>query len=594
MPRSDWYNTELPSLPTPKAVTALSQFFLDKLRKYAMDLLEEENRKYNEIQQNQSSYKFYSTIMTSGTLSDKISALTLAVQESPIHNTKALESLISLSMKRSRSQAVEVLRALKDMFAQGSILPSDRKLKALGSQTALAAAFQAKGSPGTKWTERDPLPGGIQKGHLIVWVFEDYLKKQYFEVLKILETWCTDEIEFSRSRAVTYVYELLKEKPEQEANLLRLLVNKLGDRARKIASRASYLLLQLEQAHPLMKSTIITALEEFVFRPGQPLHAKYYAVITLNQTILSTKEEKVASQLIDIYFALFVSLLKSPKDQVTPKAKLKAKKGKKKKKGKSTAEEAKQQQHDDQMKEKVISAVLTGVNRAYPFATSDSERLTKHIDTLFRITHSSNFNTSIQALLLIQQLTTTHQVAAERFYRTLYESLLDPRVATSSKQAQYLNLLYRALKDDLNMQRVKAFVKRIMQVLVLHQPSFICGVFFLIRELEKKFPSLTSLVDEPEADESDDEEVFRDVPDEEDERRSVSTAATDESSSRPKRTGYDPRKRDPQHSNADKACLWELVSQRSCITGPNFSDWFTSSRILSTSIPRSRSQHPRY
>lgn len=559
MPRSDWYNTELPSLPTPKTVTALPQFFLDKLRKYAMGLLEEENRKYNEIQQNQSSYKFYSTIMQSGTLSDKISALTLAVQESPIHNTKALENLISLSMKRSRSQAVEVLRALKDMFAQGSILPSDRKLKALGSQTALAAAFQAKGSPGTKWTERDPLPGGIQKGHLIIWAFEDYLKKQYFEVLKILETWCNDEIEFSRSRAVTYVYELLKEKPEQEANLLRLLVNKLGDRARKIASRASYLLLQLEQAHPLMKPTIITAVEEFVFRPGQPLHAKYYAVITLNQTILSTKEEKVASQLIDIYFALFVALLKSPKDQATPKAKSKDKKGKKKK-GKSKAEEAKQQQHDDQMKEKVISAVLTGVNRAYPFATSDSERLTKHIDTLFRITHSSNFNTSIQALLLIQQLTTTHQVAAERFYRTLYESLLDPRVATSSKQAQYLNLLYRALKDDLNMQRVKAFVKRIMQVLVLHQPSFICGVFFLIRELEKKFPSLTSLVDEPEADESDDEEVFRDVPDEEDERRSVSTSATDDSSSRSRRTGYDPRKRDPQHSNADKACLWELVS----------------------------------
>jgi hypothetical protein len=23
--------------------------------------------------------------------------------------------------------------------------------------------------------------------------------------------------------------------------------------------------------------------------------------------------------------------------------------------------------------------------------------------------------------------------------------------------------------------------------------------------------------------------------------------------------GYDPRKRDPEHSNADKTCLWELV-----------------------------------
>jgi hypothetical protein len=33
--------------------------------------------------------------------------------------------------------------------------------------------------------------------------------------------------------------------------------------------------------------------------------------------------------------------------------------------------------------------------------------------------------------------------------RTLYESLLDPRVATSSKQSLYLNLLYKSLKNDL-------------------------------------------------------------------------------------------------------------------------------------------------
>lgn len=189
-----------------------------------------------------------------------------------------------------------------------------------------------------------------------------------------------------------------------------------------------------------------------------------------------------------------------------------------------------------------------------------SPSLSKHIDTLFRITHSSNFNTSIQALLLIQQLTSSHQVAADRFYRTLYESLLDPRVATSSKQALYLNLLYKALKNDLNVRRVKAFVKRIVQILGLHQPSFICGIFYLIRELEKTFSGLQSLFDQPEEDDSD-EEVFKDVPDEDDERQEQ----TEVSQTKPRKpsNGYDPRKRDPEHSNADKTCLWELVSSNS-------------------------------
>lgn len=170
--------------------------------------------------------------------------------------------------------------------------------------------------------------------------------------------------------------------------------------------------------------------------------------------------------------------------------------------------------------------------------------------------------------MLIQQLTYSHQVSADRFYRTLYESLLDPRVATSSKQSMYLNLLYKALKNDLNVKRVKAFVKRIVQVLGLHQPSFICGVFYLIRELEKTFSGLQTLVDQPEENESDDEEVFRDVPDEDDEQQQgqAATQAAETTPQKPK-NGYDPRKRDPEHSNADKSCLWELVSSSPL---PNF------------------------
>ena len=312
------------------------------------------------------SQKFYSTVMSSGTLSDKISALTLTVQESPLHNTKALETLIGLARKRSRAQAVEVLRSIKDLFAHGTMLPNDRKLRSFANQPALAAVFQL--AKNNKWTESDPLPAGLTNAHVIVWAFEDYLKEQYFEVLKILEVWCNDEIEFSRSRAVSYVYELLKERPEQEANLLRLLVNKLGDRGKKIASRASYLLLQLEEAHPLMKPTIISAVEELLFRPGQSQHAKYYSIITLNQTVLSAREEKVAAQLLDIYFSLFVILLKPGKIEKPHHKERKRPAGHDKRAG------AKGQIVDEEMRDKLVSAILTGVNRAYPFTNSDSER----------------------------------------------------------------------------------------------------------------------------------------------------------------------------------------------------------------------------
>lgn len=323
---------------------------------------------YGEAQQASasSSYKFYSSIMSTGTLSDKISALTLAVQESPLHNTKSLENLVSLGKKRSRAQAVDVLRSLKDMFAQGTLLPNDRRLRAFSNQPLLVAAFQ-----NSKWSEGDALPHGLQESHLIVWAYEHFLKDQFFEVLKILEVWCNDEIEFSRSRAISYVFELLKEKPEQEANLLRLLVNKLGDTSKKIASRSSYLLLQLEQSHPLMKPMIIKSVEEVLFRSGQSQHAKYYSIITLNQTVLSGKEEEVGVQLLDIYFSLFVVLLKPSKHHKFNKNDKKHGKGNKKQGAKDKDNSEVQ---NEEMQDKLVSAVLTGVNRAYPFTSSNTER----------------------------------------------------------------------------------------------------------------------------------------------------------------------------------------------------------------------------
>ena len=188
---------------------------------------------------------------------------------------------------------------------------------------------------------------------------------------------------------------------------------------------------------------------------------------------------------------------------------------------------------------------------------------------LFKVTHSSNFNTSIQALILIQQLVNLHQSALDRFHRTIYESLLDPRHLTSSKQALYLNLLNRALKSDLNVKRVKAFAKRLLQVNAMHQPSFACGVLYLLAELEATFPNLRTLLDEPEEDDRDATEKFRDVPDEDDpERQSPVAQPPDRFTALPSKPipTYDGRKRDPEFSNAEKTCLWELVSPACNVT----------------------------
>lgn len=548
-PRADWHSAELRKLPTPTTDEPNPpRFAFDALKVHAQALLEEDATKYRTSVFAQSSHKFLSTIMSSGTLSDKVSALTLAVQESPVHNIRAFDALMSLASKKSRGQALGAIGALVDLLGPGSLLPSDRRLRTFHDQPGLVGTLQR--SSGKPWAPGNALPGKITPAHLIVWIYEDWLKATYFKLIQVLEQLCSDEIEYSRTRALDFVYGLLKDKPEQESNLLRLLVNKLGDRDRKISSRASYLLLQLENSHPGMKPIIVRMIEQQVLlHPSQDHRSKYYAINTLNQTILSSKEPAVAEALMRIYFDLFTIILKTGSLGISAPTDSKPKE---KEKEKEEEKDPNDRRHpsrrpprpragkpvkpvasepETEAADKLVSAILTGVNRAAPFMVGNDTVMESHLDTLFKIAHSGNFNTGIQALLLIQQISSSRSIANDRFYRTLYESLLDPRLVNSSKQSLYLNLLLRALKNDVDSRRVKAFAKRMLQITGLHQPAFACGLLYVVGHLRETFPDISTLMDEPEEGDDDVDEKQK----------------------------YDGRKRDPEYSNANRSCLWEVI-----------------------------------
>lgn len=74
---------------------------------------------------------FLSKIIHSGTLSDRLSALTLLVQSSPLHNTKPLESLKAMAErgkgKGGREESLKALRCIVDWWVGGGA--PDRKLK---------------------------------------------------------------------------------------------------------------------------------------------------------------------------------------------------------------------------------------------------------------------------------------------------------------------------------------------------------------------------------------------------------------------------------------------------------------------------------
>ncbi|KAH9380701.1 hypothetical protein HPB48_001525 [Haemaphysalis longicornis] len=225
---------------------------------------------------------------------------------------------------------------------------------------------------------------------------------------------------------------------------------------------------------------------------------------------------------------------------------------------------------------RTMKVLLTGVNRAFPYARSaDSEGLPEdQVDLMFRLVHLTDFNIAVQALTLLFQILDAKSSLSDRFYGALYRKALDPALEHSSHQTMFLNLLYRSLKRDAENNRVKAFLKRLLQVCLYRSPHLACGILFLVSEVVKLRPVLLDdtrtfdeAPDEEEAaenkpqsfegdEESDGGEHYEDIPDESDEEGNVVAEKRAQSDGGAKR--YDPLARNPLYCGAEHCAIWEL------------------------------------
>ncbi|KAJ3031251.1 UNVERIFIED_CONTAM: hypothetical protein HDU68_005590 [Siphonaria sp. JEL0065] len=586
-----WHMVELAPIKAPKVYSAQDEVLILKMFEKAKVLYDEEVANYDKIKfQSASDRNFIKTVLKSGTTTDKISALTLLIQESPLHTLHYLRDQIihGMARKKSRRDALVAVDAVKDLLTSGGMLPDYRKLKYFRDQGVL--------NPGVK-----PI-------HLIVWYFEDCLKRVYFEFLQLIEELSKDPLEHIKSKTLTYIVTLLAAKPEAESSLLSLIVNKLGDASNPLAFKAAHLLQsQLLAQHPNMKLVVTKEVERLLVRSKGNSRARYACLSFLSQIVLRRDVDlEVSRVLVGIYFDVFESIVEGLKNgaegagEDKKGSKKDGKKGKKsryassrpKKKGKpltaeqamangeevvgdsedeAEAEEGKEAEEVEgavaqkrQMNHivegidaKTMACLLTGVNRAFPYAQMDDDVFNKHMNTLFKISHLGTFNISIQALTLIFQVHASRQTVSDRFYCALYDTLIDSRLPSCSKHPMYLNLIHRALKADTSLIRLRAFIKRIIQACGMNTTPFICAALFLIGDIMKNKPGLWSLVTMGE--DGGDDEKFVDVDVDEDGVQIVKApkenTASKEAAGKPK---YDGRKRNPLYCGAELSSLWEL------------------------------------
>jgi ribosome biogenesis protein MAK21 len=133
-PLSQWYTAMPPLTTTSTSRPTITPAQLSALVSKAAALHDKDISTFQASSSSNSSSSeanFLSKIIQSGTLSDRLSALTLLVQSSPLHNIKALESLKVMAErgkgKGGRDESLKALRCIVDWWVGGGV--PNRKLK---------------------------------------------------------------------------------------------------------------------------------------------------------------------------------------------------------------------------------------------------------------------------------------------------------------------------------------------------------------------------------------------------------------------------------------------------------------------------------
>lgn len=472
---------------------------VEKLRKEGASVMEGEVAKHKREQKlSKIDAEWYKTVLKKGTISDRISAYTLAFQASPLHGLEHLKSLLEMAKSKSRHEALLALDALKDLFCQNEcpLIPPGRKLRYMHQQPVNAL--------GTCTPE-------LRRQAALLWYFEESLKAAYLEIIKTAEILTQDPILHARERGCRLIYEMLRANPfEQESNIMALLANKLGDSERRLASRIPYYFSELVNAHP--RQLTLSAVEhvrQVMDRPGVSDRCKYYALTFLVQIRLSRSAPAITAALLQIYLGLFKTYIINSIAQESSKDN---------KKNKFNSKRQKRLRHRQKQRGIVVEApsvpeeharmakmLLTGINRAFPFASNAGDELKQlllsfSVPLLQLCQPGVAFPTTIQALNLLLTLAPHDQSLRQSVLRAI-QSLLDNQDRLRTASASYplvIRVIGRSLTlmiDSNDRAGVEIMLKSLLRFcLSIISPSFVVASLVLFEATLARLPVLKAMV----------------------------------------------------------------------------------------------------
>lgn len=463
--------------------------------------------------------KWYKTLSESGTLKDKIMALSLIVKNDPGSSLEYVRSLMKMANKKDRKQAFIAVDSLQELFTK-HLLPENRKLKPFKQAIAEAEASKTP----------------LTDGKLTEIYHEHMLRSVYIEYVDMLSAYCNDQLDYFKKLAISIISDCLMERPEREETLLSLLINKLGDPNNEIAKHTIQNVLRILKKHNNMTAVVTGEIQQYLERVKTP--ALYFYISLLNKIVFFEDDIDYITNVLKIYFSQFKRLSK---------------------------------EREESHKNEILTLILRGINNIASNLDPSTLETTYHSITddlklLFALTSSNSYKVKIESLKLIFQFIKVEEALSDKFYKTLYKVVGSLTSVSALKLDSTFALLYKAVKRDKCTERVIAFFKRLLQMCYVNEISFVAASLLFINEVLKHKKQLRGLLFSKEKLlDSDDEEVFVDVDQDKkkrkkkDKQKKKEQKKDEEKAEDNNATGlYDPSKKDPRYANADKTAFWEM------------------------------------
>ncbi|AYU80033.1 CBF/Mak21 family, putative [Leishmania donovani] len=469
---------------------------MDKYYQEAQSILDDEGK----AAQMDRGRWYSSQFMSRGTTSDKIA--TAAVKLADTDFMFYLDGF-TLLFDTARTDTHHYEAALKALTAVWPRLLPPRPLKRFVSQYFATL----------------PTDDVARKTTLVYWYLEDYLKRTYAQFLALSESMLKDRIVQRRDTWLDAVGKLLCSVAEGRSTAMAMMIDKLGDPVSSVAHKAYHHLLKLLSESSTHQSMLFTELEKVIFMKNCPLRTMRYAANVMNQLVFSKEERKLALKCVQTYLSLFRQLALTGNVDST-----------------------------------VTTAIIVGLRRAFPYAGVDLAPLEEHLNALFILANTGNFQQRVATLTLLQLLAFNKGTAESflnRWYRTLYGLLLlsPKQIPQSAQLTNFFSLLHKAMRADKSKARIAAFVHRLLQRAVFFNDAMICAVLLLVGEMSQAHPHVRKML-KAHANPLAAPAALA--------QKGKAGNGTGTASAASSGCNYDPKAREPLFANAAGECIWTL------------------------------------